>query len=107
MESETHPRASSPPRADDPEVSSQMVSLGSREVWGTTNAAPEAVDDMGGTTPMETGHGGPGLPDPQPDTVLETHTIPELGQQPPLQEGEIAISIYIEASNKLIDSLQG
>ena len=87
MESETPPRASLPPRADDLEVSSQRVSPAPGEVRGTINAAPEATEDMGGATPTETGHGGPGSSDPQPDTVLETHTVLESDRQPPLQEG--------------------
>ena len=78
MESETPPRASSPPRANDLEVSSQRVSPGSREVRGMTDAAPKAAEDMGGVNPMETGHGGPRSPVPQPDTVSKTHTVPEL-----------------------------
>ena len=81
------PRASLPPRADNPEVSSQRVSPGSGEVRGMTNAALEVAEDMGGATPMENGHGGPGSLDPQPDTVPETHTVLESDWQPPLQEG--------------------
>ena len=107
MESETPPQASPPPRADDPEVSSLGISSGSREVRERTNAAPEAAENMGGATPMETGHGGPGSSDPQPDTVLETHTVLESDRQPPLQEGETATSTNAEAPNKLMDALQG
>ena len=107
MESETPPQASPPPRADDPEVSSQRVSPAPGEVRGTINAAPKAAKDMGGATPMETGHGGPGSSDPQPDTVPETHMVPESDRQPPLQEGETATSMNAEAPNKLMDALQG
>ena len=70
---------------------------------GTTNAALEVAENMGGATPMEADHGGPGLPDPQPDIVPETHMVPELGRQPPLQEGGTATSTNTEASNKLMD----
>mgnify|MGYP006973728365 CR=1 FL=1 len=107
MESETPPRASSPPRVEDPEVSSQRVSPGSGEVRERTNAAPEAADKMEGATPMETGHGGPGSSDPQLDIIPETQTVPESDRQPPLREGETATSMNAEAPNKLMDSLRG
>ena len=55
---------------------------------------------------METGNGGPGSSDPQPDTVLETQTVPESDRQPPLLEGETATSTNAEALNKLMDALQ-
>ena len=65
MESETPPQVSSPPRADDIEVSSQRISPDRREVQGTISTAPEvntsAVGDTGGATPVKTGDGGPGL----------------------------------------------
>ena len=56
---------------------------------------------------METDHGGPRLPDPQPDTIPKTHTVLELGRQPPMQEEGTAASTNTEASNKLMDALQG
>ena len=86
MESKTPPQASSPPRVDDIEVSSRRISSSFGEVQKRTKAVPEAVENMGGKTPMETGNEGPESSDPRPDTVLETQTVPESGQQPPLQE---------------------
>ena len=68
---------------------------------------PEAVENMGGKTPMETGNEGPESSDPRPDTVLETQTVPESDRQPPLREGETATSTNAEALNKLMDALQG
>ena len=91
------PQVSSPPKADDPEVSSQRASLDSGEVRRTTNAAPEAAEDMAGATPMETGRGGPWSSDPQSDVVPETHTIPELDQKLTLEEGRMATSTHTEA----------
>ena len=77
MESETPPQASPPPRADDTEVSSQRISLGSGEVREGTKTAPEdnalAAENMRGATFMETGDGGPGLSDPRLDTVPESN----------------------------------
>ena len=107
MESQTPPQASPPPRAEDTEVSSQRISPGSGEVRERTNAAPEAVDNMKGATPMETGHGGPGSSDPELDIIPETQTVPESDRQPPLREGETATSMNAEAPNKLTDALQG
>ena len=65
MESEMPLQVSSPPRADDIEVSSQRISPDRREVLGTINMAPEgntsAVEDMGDATPVKTEDGGPRL----------------------------------------------
>ena len=56
------PQASSPPRADDTEVSSQRISPGFEEVRGRTKTVPEdntlAAENMRGVTLMETGDGG-------------------------------------------------
>ena len=90
MESETPPQASSPPRADDIEVSSRRASPDRREVQGTIYMAPEGnasvVEGIGGAAPVKTNDGGLGLFGPQQNTALETD--PESGERPPSREGE-------------------
>ena len=91
MESETPPQASSPPRADDLEVSSWRVSLDRQEVRGMIKTAPEgntsAVKGTGGTTPVGTGKGGPELSGLQPNTAPETDS--ESSKRPP--SGEMGV----------------
>ena len=114
VESETPPRASHPPTADDTEVLSQRTSPGHGEVREAAKTAPEgnasAAENMGGTTPMETDDGGPDQSGPQPNTIPETHVAPESSKQPPSKEGEAptptATSTNPEAPNPLMDALQ-
>jgi hypothetical protein len=81
MESETPPRASPPPAADDTEALSQKTSPGHREVREADKAAPEgntlAAENMGGKTPMDTDDGGPDKSGSRPNTTPETQTALE------------------------------
>ena len=114
VESETPPRSSLPPPADDTEVLSQRTSPGQGEVREATKTAPEgnasAAENMGGTTPMETDDRGPDQFGPQSNTVPETNVAPELSEQPPSKEGgapaPTTTSTNLEAPNPLLDTLQ-
>ena len=70
-----------------------------------------ASGHMGEQIPMETGDGGHVQLGPQPDTVPETYTAPESGEQPPSREGGVPIppvtSVQPEAPNNLLEALRG
>ena len=60
---------------------------------------------------METDDGGPVQFGPQPDTVPQTYTAPESGEQPPSREGGVPIppvnSVQPEAPDNLLEALRG
>ena len=66
---------------------------------------------MGKQIPMETGDGGHVQFGPQPDTVPETYTAPESGEQPPSREGGVPVlpvtSVQPEAPDNLLEALRG
>ena len=76
--------------------------------------APEgdtlAARHMGEQIPPETGVGGHIQFGPQPNTIPEAHTAPELGKQPPLKEGGAstppATSVNPGAPDTLVEALQ-
>ena len=77
--------------------------------------APEgdtsAAGHMGEQIPMETGDGGHLQFGPQPNTIPETYTAPESGEQPPSREGGVPIlpvtSVKPEAPDNLLEVLRG
>ena len=114
MESESPPRTSPPPTADDAEVLSQRTSPVHGEAQGTAKTAPggnaSAAENMGDAIPMETYGGDPDQSGPQPNTIPETHVAPESSEQPPSKEGGAptlaASSTNPEAPNTLMEALR-
>ena len=104
------PPAYSPGAKDDTEVFSRRTA----PKGGAQDAVREApqgetstAGHMGEQPPMETGKEGRIQFGPQSDTIPETQTVPESDRQPPLQEGGTVTCTNTEASNKLMDALQG
>jgi hypothetical protein len=62
------------------------------------------------TIPMETGEEGRIQFGPQPNTIPETHTVPESGEQPPLKEGGVppppVVPVHPGASDNLMEALR-
>ena len=102
MERESPPPASSPTAADNTKVLSRRTRPGQGEVQ-------EAAKNMGEPTPMETGDGGHVQFGPQPNVILETHTVLESEEQPSLREGGVptilVTSVNAEATATLVTAL--
>ena len=90
MASQSPPPAYSPGAGDDTEVLSRRTVLkgGAQDV---VREAPQgeasAAGHMEGPIPMKTGEEGRIQFGPPPNTIPETHMVPELGEQPPSKEG--------------------
>ena len=114
MDSGSLPAASSPKATDNAEVLSRRTFPGQGEVQEAVRVVPEgdtsAVGHMREKIPPETGDGGHIQFGPQPNTIPEAHTAPELGRQPPSKDGGAPIplmtSIHSEAPDTLLEALQ-
>ena len=103
------PRASSPPRADNPEVSSQRTPGQGGTVLDTPSGKIPVAGNMGGKTPMDSDNGGSSQSGPQPNTAPETQAIPNSGRQSLSKRGELAVlvtSVHPEASDNLLEVLR-
>ena len=76
-----------------------------------TEGEASAAGHMGEQTPMNTDAGGRIQFGPHLNTILETHTASESGEQPSSKEGGVPIlpvtSLKPEAPNRLLEVLQG
>ena len=85
------PPAYSPGARDDTEVLSRRTAPNRGGAQDAVREAPQGetstAGHMGEPIPMETGEEGRIQFGPQPNTIPETHTAPESGEQPPLKEG--------------------
>ena len=111
MDSRSLPAASSPKAMEDIEVLSRRIP-GQGETQEAVRIAPEgdasAAGHMGEQIPMETGDGGHIQFGPQPNTVPETYTAPEPGQQTPSKGGGApsppVTSVQPEAPDTLMEA---
>ena len=114
MASMSPPPAYSPGARDDTEVLSRRTAPkgGAQD---TVREAPQGetstAGHMGEPITMETGEEGRIQFGPQPNTIPETPTAPESGEQPPMKEGggasaQAATSTNLEAPNALEEALQ-
>ena len=113
MNSDSLPTASSSRPTDDAEVLSRRTSPGQGETQEAIRTALEgetsAAGHMGEQIPVETGDGDHIQFGPQPNTIPDAHTAPELGKQPPSKEGDAPIPsvtfVYPEAPDTLLEAL--
>ena len=111
MASESPPAAYSPTAKGDTEVLSRRTFPGQGGSQEAIRVALEgetsAAGHMGEQSPMETGDGGHA----QSNTMPETYTDPEFGQQPPSKEGGVPIppvtSVQPGAPDNLLEALRG
>ena len=108
MDIGTPPKAPSPKHGNDTEASSQRdlgQGGGEKTVKAARGGQTSVARHTGEKAPMDTVGEGYLEFGPQPDTILETNTAPELGRQPPSTGGGAPVAPATSTQPEVLDTL--